>query len=373
MKANARRGVSPGDSPSSDPYVIGRQLGSEGRDKTVYEAHLATTRPAVALAQFKTRSTRVQQALRCGSGHVKSTAKIRVEANFQRRAAAVGLSPALLEVDLERSRLVMELLPGGTLLHLARSQGGSLTMAQQRRIVDLLKRLGTDARMVHNDCGNPANFLADEDGRLFVIDFGMAKDLGTTHPHANLHAIRHLLFDAQQGMITHGFLTQPPALLIREYEAFLDALANAPNPAAAAASGPSRAAEAPLDDDDDEEEEEEAPYRSLRKAPEAAVAVAPNADVVPRMRRRRSPPASAILVGYTPNEDGEGGGRKEEAARARADHKEADERGHRCRAAQMLVASLALVILGGSIAYEVADYLTLIDIVRRHLEGTTDS
>ena len=368
MKANARRGVSPGavgDSPSSDPYVIGRQLGSEGRDKTVYEAHFATTRPAVALAQFKTRSTRVQQALRCGSGHVKSTAKIRVEANFQRRAAAVGLSPALLEVDLERSRLVMELLPGGTLLHLARSQGGSLTMAQQRRIVDLLKRLGTDARMVHNDCGNPANFLADEDGRLFVIDFGMAKDLGTTHPHANLHAIRHLLFDAQQGMITHGFLTQPPALLIREYEAFLDALANAPNPSTSAASGPSRAAEAPLDDDEEEEEEEEeegeeavaTAYRSLRKAPEAAVAVGPNADVVPRMRRRRSAPASAILVGYTAEEDGGGGGRKEEAARATADHKE--KTGRRCRAAQMLVASLALVILGGSIAYELADELAL--------------
>lgn len=229
-----------GDDLTSDPYIIGRQLGSDGREKSVYESRSGANGPKVALAQFKTRSSKVQPALRSSSGHIKSRDKIRCEAEFQRRASAAGLAPALIEVDLERSRLVMDLLPGGTLLDLARSQGGSLTAAQQRRIVELLKRLGTDTHMLHNDCGNPANFLADGAGELFVIDFGMSKEMGASHhPHANMHAIRHLLFDVQQGLITHGILKVAPSTLVREYEAFLASLhseaSSAPAPAAAAA------------------------------------------------------------------------------------------------------------------------------------------
>ena len=195
---------------SADDYILGPQLGSDGRDKAVYEARNPVGR-VVAVAQFK---------------KTKSVAKIRKEAEYQGRAASAGLAPAVLEVDTAQRRLVMELLPGGTLLALARSQGGVLSAKQQRGLVTLLKRLGTEASIVHNDCGNPSNFIADAMGELKVIDFGVAKELRSSqHPHSNLHAIRHLLYDVQQGLITHRVLRESPDILIREYELFVDSLA----------------------------------------------------------------------------------------------------------------------------------------------------
>ena len=68
-----------------------------------------------------------------------------------------------------------------------------------------------------------------------MIDFGMSKEMtDSDHPHANLHAIRHLLFDVQQGMITHGLLKVPPSILVREYETFMDSLCSSPSSVAPA-------------------------------------------------------------------------------------------------------------------------------------------
>ena len=266
---------------SPDPYTIGRQLGSDGRDKSVYESHRSGG-PRVALAQFRTRSSKVQPALRILSGKEKSRNKIFSEAEFQRRAAAFGLAPSLIEVDLERSRLVMELLPGGTLLDLARSQGGKLTSAQQERIVHLLKRLGTDARVVHNDCGNPANFLAAGDGELFVIDFGLAKDMGESHhPHANLQAIHHLLLDPQQGLITHGVLKYAPSILLREYDTFLESVHGEPSSAAPAALA---APVASVPSVDSEQSDAHAPSTKRRRT--AACPQQPQASSMRVLRKR---------------------------------------------------------------------------------------
>lgn len=263
----------------ADPYVLGRQLGSDGRDKVVYEGRRGASGPPwVAVAQFRTPSNKVHAVLR-RKGHAKSTAKISIEADFQRRAADIGCAPEIIEEDLTRSRLVMQLLPGGTLSDLARKQGGTLTAAQQRRVVEILKLLGTPlpeggAAMLHNDCGNPANFVADADGQIFVIDFGLAKDITRTmHPHANLHAIHHLLFDVQQGMVTHGLLRELPAILVREYRHFLDVLSGdaapraAPRsagtrtrvrarPTARRSSSPPRETSASSDDDDEPDADE---------------------------------------------------------------------------------------------------------------------
>lgn len=245
----------------TDPYTIGRQLGAEGRDKIVYEARKkGASGAAVALAQFKTASRHVQDCLR-RSGTAKSKGKIRAEADYQSAAAAVGLAPSLIEVDLERSRLVMPILSGGTLTDVARAQGGTLTLTQQSRIIEILQRLGAasahgGAALLHNDCGNSANFLADSHGRFYVIDFGCAKvrsaplssqsrarllsptlspplsrlcplasaspqDIGTSHPDSNLHALYFLLYDCQQGLLTHRILKRPPTLLVDEYRAFV--------------------------------------------------------------------------------------------------------------------------------------------------------
>ena len=86
--------------------------------------------------------------------------------------------------------------------------------------------------ILHNDAGNSCNYLADDDGNLFLIDFGLSKDISSASsaplaltpslaPDANLLALYHLLYDAQQGLIEHGILKEPPALLIRSYNDFL--------------------------------------------------------------------------------------------------------------------------------------------------------
>lgn len=65
---------------------------------------------------------------------------------------------------------------------------------------------------------------------MYVIDFGLAKEISSvTRPplelppslaaEANLLAIRHLLWDVQQGLVRHHVLSELPALLVREYQA----------------------------------------------------------------------------------------------------------------------------------------------------------
>ena len=240
---------------TTDTLVIGRQLGSEGKDKIVYQGRRGAQEPWVAVAQFKTQSSCVQPKLR-RSG-TKSRAAIRKEAGFQRRAAAAGLAPHILEEDLDRSRLVMEMLPGGTLKDVAQRQGGRLTIEQQRRLLHLLRQLGAPiasggAATLHNDLSNPCNYLSDGDGTFFVIDFGMAKEIDSTTraplnlppslaAGANLLAIQHLLYDVQQGLMTHGILIEVPTELVRGWRDFERCVAETRSGVSTAASLPTTA------------------------------------------------------------------------------------------------------------------------------------
>jgi len=200
----------------------------------------------MAVAQYKTQSSRVQVALRRRG--CKSSNAIRTEAAFHRRAAAAGLAPAIVEEDIERSRLVMELLPGGTLKDVVERQNGRLTLTQQRRLVYLMKQLGAPtasggAAVLHNDLGNPCNFLCDSEGTLFVIDFGLAKEIATATKaplelpsdcatDANLLAIRHLLWDVQQGLVHHHILTEIPTVLVSAYQDLVRRLITGRSPSA---------------------------------------------------------------------------------------------------------------------------------------------
>jgi len=240
---------------TTDTLVIGRQLGSEGKDKIVYQGRRGAQEPWVAVAQFKTQSSCVQPKLR-RSG-TKSRAAIRKEAGFQRRAAAAGLAPHILEEDLDRSRLVMEMLPGGTLKDVAQRQGGRLTIEQQRRLLHLLRQLGAPiasggAATLHNDLSNPCNYLSDGDGTFFVIDFGMAKEIDSTTraplnlppslaAGANLLAIQHLLYDVQQGLMTHRILQEVPTELVRGWRDFERCVAETRSGVSPAASLPTTA------------------------------------------------------------------------------------------------------------------------------------
>jgi len=237
---------------SADPYVIIGQLGAEGKDKICYEGKRGLHGRPVAVAQFRTQSTKVHPELRRRG--TKSSAAIRMEAAFQRRAAAAGLAPGIIEEDSARARLVMELLPGGTLKDVAERQGGRLTGPQQRRLVHLMQQLGAPtasggAAIMHNDLGNPCNFLCDSEGTFYLIDFGMAKEIDSVtraplelppalSADANLLAIQHLLWDVQQGLVTHRILTELPSVLVTSYEAVVGRLTEARAPASSSGAVP---------------------------------------------------------------------------------------------------------------------------------------
>ena len=105
--------------------------------------------------------------------HPRKGSNISVEAR-SRRAASVGLAPRLYHINPQRRQLVMELLSGGTLIEIAQRQSGRLHVGWQRRIIELLSRLGLPAeegaRAPSWRCGNPASYVADANGLLHIID-----------------------------------------------------------------------------------------------------------------------------------------------------------------------------------------------------------
>jgi len=201
--------------PSEVPtdYVLLGQIGSSGKDKSVFEAEAADG-ARVAVACY----------------HAGKGKRLQVEAEFQSRAAAHGLAPPVIEADVRRRRLISELMPGGTLIDVAKRQGGRLTASQQQRLLHILLRLGQPeaaggAGLRHGDSANPCNWIAGgADGRtLFLIDFApphcRAMKPSET-PDANLGSLGLLLWHPESGLLRREWLIEPPALLLRTYRLY---------------------------------------------------------------------------------------------------------------------------------------------------------
>jgi tRNA A-37 threonylcarbamoyl transferase component Bud32 len=103
----------------------------------------------------------------------KSSAMIIREVSLQRRAAEFGVSPSIIEYNLDNKFIVMEKLDT-TLLDILKKQRGKLTIRQQKRILEIFQLLD-QARVFHAD-PNPLNFM-EKNRILYIIDFGMAKDI----------------------------------------------------------------------------------------------------------------------------------------------------------------------------------------------------
>ena len=202
--------ASPSPPRVSAGYVLREQLGSSGKDKTVYAATRGGRRVAAAIF------------------HKGKGKTIGVEAEFQRLAAAAGFAPRVLHVDAKNRLLVSELLPGGTLIDIAQQQGGRLTVRQQARIVEMLRRLGAreemgGAGLRHGDASNPANYVASADGMLHLIDFSpphCRPMKGGDAEDANMGSLGLLLWHAERGLVRRGWVSEPPLLLLREYRLF---------------------------------------------------------------------------------------------------------------------------------------------------------
>ena len=121
-------------------------------------------------------------------------------------------------------------MAGETVLETLERQGGVLSAAQQRDIVELYYRLDeADTCIIHNDA-NPRNLMfrrgvGDTPDRWYLIDYGMSRYVTAKDAHyPNLRSIDRLLHSGIQGLITTGALTAYPELLLRAAERDVDAV-----------------------------------------------------------------------------------------------------------------------------------------------------
>ena len=121
----------------------------------------------------------------------KSAKKIHQEADLQSAAAKTGAAPMVYGVNEEEKYIVMEKMET-LLIEYVRSLPGwkdhdEMPMPLQKQIVGLMLRLD-EAKVIQND-GNSLNLMMKR-GKVFVIDFGFAKeikpaDLKKRGPHPN--------------------------------------------------------------------------------------------------------------------------------------------------------------------------------------------
>ena len=125
----------------------------------------------------------------------KSVAKVRAEAEMQKRAAESGAAPAVLDVLVERGKrpaIVMEKM-GKTVVEVCKEQGG-ITRDQAKAIWEAYQRL-TDSGVLHND-SNPLNLMLGEDGTTWkFVDFGFAKSLPKGKENDNFKVHLKFLMD----------------------------------------------------------------------------------------------------------------------------------------------------------------------------------
>lgn len=152
-----------------DKYEIHEQLGDKGKEGITYK--VAHDGHEYAMKTFR---------------KTKSASTLRIEAEFQKRASEIGVSPAVIEYDTVFKFIVMDKMD----MHLADAiqKQGELFKYQQLRVINIFKRLD-EANIFHGDL-NIANFMLK--GRdIYLIDFGFAKEidsklikkLGTSHPN----------------------------------------------------------------------------------------------------------------------------------------------------------------------------------------------
>lgn len=156
-----------------DKYKKGQQLGEKGKEGTTY---LVTTNNGKTYAMKTFRKQ-------------KSSSTLQKEAELQKLAADVGVSPNVIDIDTVSKYIVMEKMDRH-LIYQIEKQNRTVTRSQQRQIISIYQKLDK-AGVFHGDA-NLLNYMYKGDD-LYIIDFGMAKPittalkkrLGTDNP--NMH------------------------------------------------------------------------------------------------------------------------------------------------------------------------------------------
>lgn len=156
-----------------DRYERKYQLGERGKEGTTF---LVTTKNGIeyAMKTFK---------------KYKSSATLYKEAELQKIAAGMGVSPNVIDIDTVSKYIVMEKLDIH-LVDLIKTQG-YLTKDHQKQIISIYKKLDK-AGVFHGDA-NLLNYMY-KNKKIYIIDFGMAKEitsvltrkLGTSTPNLDI-------------------------------------------------------------------------------------------------------------------------------------------------------------------------------------------
>lgn len=141
-----------------DRFIKIKQLGDKGRESRTF---LVTDRDTGKKYAMKTYRKN------------KSSKSLKDEYYYQELAAKEGISPAVISLDTVNKTMIMEKLDID-LVDLMKRQGGVLTERQQKRIINIFKKLD-EIKVFHLDA-NPLNFMAKR-GRIYIIDYGFSKKI----------------------------------------------------------------------------------------------------------------------------------------------------------------------------------------------------
>ena len=139
-------------------YTILNQLGNIGKEGITYLVKKNKDKNLYAMKTFNKH---------------KSIKNIQKEADLQKKASELCISPKVFEVDLVNNYIVMEKMDGH-LTDIMKKQNGDLTELQQKQIINLFKKLD-EVKVFHGD-SNIMNYMFK--GQLiYLIDFGMGSEI----------------------------------------------------------------------------------------------------------------------------------------------------------------------------------------------------
>jgi tRNA A-37 threonylcarbamoyl transferase component Bud32 len=141
-------------------YVKLRQLGNKGKDGRTFLVKKPHSAKELAMKTFRKN---------------KSVKEFEKEVMFQKKAASKGISPKIVDFDVNEKYIVMEKLDRD-LLDIIDKQKGKLKLTQEKQIIEIFKKLD-DLGIFHGD-SNSLNIMEKEcsDGqkKLYIIDFGFS-------------------------------------------------------------------------------------------------------------------------------------------------------------------------------------------------------
>lgn len=140
-------------------WTLGEQLGSEGKDGFIRSVTNNNVEGAMKIFKDK-----------------KSIKKIINEINYQKIAASNNIAPPILsnwEITVDTKCFVMKKM-NRTLLKIIKDQNETLFPSQVNRLIHLYTTL-SNLKILHNDTNVLRNIIEDDDGVLYLIDFGLAK------------------------------------------------------------------------------------------------------------------------------------------------------------------------------------------------------